>query len=65
MVFRYATLHGSDFIKRAQPVPDAQAAAAVLVAKQPGILDSAGNGPLVLCHLIADSDGVNKRANYE
>jgi hypothetical protein len=43
-----------------------QAAAAARVAGGCGILESAGNhangdGVSVLCHLIADADGVNKR----
>jgi hypothetical protein len=52
---------------RSASVPDVQAAAFALVARQPGILDSAanGNGPLVLCHVIADADVVNKRGSYE
>jgi hypothetical protein len=40
-----------------------QAAAAARVAGGPDILKSAeiGDGASVLCHLIADADGVNKR----
>ena len=40
-----------------------QAAAAARVAGGRDILDSAeiGDGVSVLCHLIADADGVNKR----
>ncbi len=40
-----------------------QAAAAARVARGPDILDSAqsGDGVSVLCHVIADADGVNKR----
>ena len=40
-----------------------QAAAAARVAGGPSILASAenGDGVSVLCHLIADADGVNKR----
>ncbi len=40
-----------------------QAAAAARVAGGSDILDSArdGDGVSVLCHLIADADGVNKR----
>ncbi len=40
-----------------------QAAAASRVAGGPDILDSAkhGDGVSVLCHVIADADGVNKR----
>jgi hypothetical protein len=40
-----------------------QAAAAACVADGPDILKSArnGDGVSVLCHLIADTDGVNKR----
>ena len=40
-----------------------QAAAAARVAGERDILDSAGNGDgvLVLCHVIADADAVNKR----
>jgi hypothetical protein len=40
-----------------------QAAAAARVAGAPNILDSAknGDGASVLCHLIADADGVNNR----
>ena len=40
-----------------------QAAAAARVAGGPDILDSAekGDGVSLLCHLIADADGVNKR----
>jgi hypothetical protein len=41
----------------------AQAAAAAHVAGGPDIFKSAekGDGVSVLCHLIADADGVNKR----
>ena len=40
-----------------------QAAAAARVAGGPDILESAkdGDGISVLCHVIADADGVNKR----
>ncbi len=40
-----------------------QAAAAALVAGGPDIVKSAeeGDGVSVLCHLIADADGVSKR----
>jgi hypothetical protein len=40
-----------------------QAAAAARIAGGPNILDSArnGDGASVLCHLIADADGVNTR----
>jgi hypothetical protein len=40
-----------------------QAAAAARVAGRRNILDSTenGDGVSVLCHLIADADGVNKR----
>ena len=40
-----------------------QAAAAARVAGGPDIWDSAANGDgvSVVCHLIADADGVNKR----
>jgi hypothetical protein len=40
-----------------------QAAAAARVAGGPDILESAeyGDGASVLCHVIADADGVNKR----
>ncbi len=40
-----------------------QAAAAARVADGPGIVDMAfvGDGASVLCHLIADADGVNNR----
>jgi hypothetical protein len=40
-----------------------QAAAAARVAGGPDILKSAenGDGASVLCHVIADADGVNKR----
>ncbi len=40
-----------------------QAAAAARVAGGPDIVQSAewGQGASVLCHLIADADGVNKR----
>ena len=40
-----------------------QAAAAARVAGGPDILNSAetGDGVLVLCHVIADADAVNKR----
>ncbi len=40
-----------------------QAAAAARVAGGPDIFESAenGDGALVLCHLIADADGVNER----
>ena len=40
-----------------------QAAAAARVAGEPDILKSAedGDGVLVLCHLISDAEGVNKR----
>jgi hypothetical protein len=42
-----------------------QAAAAARVAGRRDILKSAekGNGVSVLCHLIADADGVNKRGD--
>ncbi len=42
-----------------------QAAAAARVAGGRDILDSAenGDGVSVLCHLIADADGINKRDN--
>ena len=41
----------------------AQAAAAARVAVGPDIVESAknGDGASVLCHAIADADGVNKR----
>jgi hypothetical protein len=41
-----------------------QAAAAARAAGGPDILDSLrnGDGASVLCHLIADADGVNKRS---
>ena len=41
----------------------AQAAAAARVADGPDIVDSAenGDGVSVLCHVIADADGVNKQ----
>ena len=44
-------------------IPCLQSAAAVVVAGQPDILSAADNGhrSLVLCHLIADSDSVNKK----
>ena len=43
-----------------------QAAAAARVASGRGILNSAetGDGVLVLCHVIADADAVNKRDGY-
>ena len=43
-----------------------QAAAAARVAGGPGLLKSAeiGDGVSVLCHVIADADGVNKRGGY-
>ena len=44
-------------------IPCLQSAAALVVAGQPDILSAADNGhrSLVLCHLIADSDSVNKK----
>jgi hypothetical protein len=44
-----------------------QAAAAARVAGGRDILESAedGDGVSVLCHVIADADGVNKRDNDE
>jgi hypothetical protein len=43
-------------------IPCLQSAAAVVVAGQPDILSAADSGDrtLVLCHLVADSDSVNK-----
>jgi hypothetical protein len=42
-----------------------QAAAAARVAGGPDILKSAeiGDGVSVICHVIADADGINKRDN--
>ena len=62
----------ADFEVRCKNVPNqarrgvhsrVQAAAAARVAGGPDIFESAenGDGALVLCHLIADADRVNKR----
>jgi hypothetical protein len=64
LVFRCVAAHRSGCVKRAAAfILVWQAAAAARVAGGPDILESAenGDGISVLCHLIADADGVNKR----
>lgn len=64
LIFGCVAPHHCSFIKLiALFIPCLQAAAADLLAAQPDILSAAENGDyaLVLCHLIADSDSVNKK----
>jgi hypothetical protein len=65
LVLRCVAAHRSGCIKRTAAfiLVFVQAAAAARVAGGPGILESAkiGDGISVLCHLIADADGVNKQ----
>jgi hypothetical protein len=63
LILRSVAPHRCGCTKRALAFIIVQAAAAARVAGAPDILDSAknGDGASVLCHLIADADGVNKR----
>jgi hypothetical protein len=62
LVLRCVAAHRRVCIKRRGVHSCVQAAAAARVAGGPDIVDSAenGDGVSVLCHVIADADGVNK-----
>jgi hypothetical protein len=63
LVSRSVAAHRSGCIKRAAAFIRVQAAAAARVASGRSFWSSAANGDsaLVLCHLIADVDGVSKQ----
>ena len=66
-LLRIAAAASSAYFTRRGLHSCAQAAAAARVAGEPDIVNLAenGDGILVLCHVIADADGVNERGGEQ